>query len=85
MRQGFFKREHTNTVFVLLDTKKCKACWECIKVCSKNVIGQINLPWHKHVKFVNNSECVGCMKCIKICSVNAIVKLHKSDSNEKAH
>ena len=83
MRQGFFKREHTTTPFVLLDTKKCEACWECISVCSKNVIGRINLPWHKHVKFINSSECIGCLKCVKVCSATAIVKHPKSISDEK--
>ena len=85
MRQKFFKSESKSTLFVSLDTKKCEACWECISACSKSVIGRINLPWHKHVKFVNSSECVGCMKCVKVCSANAIVKLPKSDSDEKVH
>jgi formate hydrogenlyase subunit 6/NADH:ubiquinone oxidoreductase subunit I len=77
MRQGFFKREHTSTAFVLLDTKKCIACWKCQEVCSNNVIGRINMPWHKHVKFVNVSNCTGCLKCVKICETNAISKLSK--------
>ena len=77
MRQGFFKREHTNTAFVLLDTKKCEACWKCLDVCTNNVIGRINLPWHKHIRFVNGSACIGCMKCVKICKGGALSKLSK--------
>ncbi|HBX52606.1 MAG: hypothetical protein A2W98_14540 [Bacteroidetes bacterium GWF2_33_38] len=77
MRQGFFKREPTNTAFVLLDTKKCEACWKCLDVCTNNVIGRINLPWHKHIRFVNGSSCIGCMKCVKICKTGAISKLSK--------
>jgi NAD-dependent dihydropyrimidine dehydrogenase PreA subunit len=77
MRQGFFKREHTSTAFVLLDTKKCIACWKCLEVCSNNVIGRINMPWHKHVKFINESSCTGCLKCVKICETTAISKLFK--------
>jgi len=68
------KREQPRTAFVLLDTKKCEACWKCLNVCSKKVIGRINLPWHKHVRFVNGSACTGCLKCVKICTTNAISK-----------
>jgi NAD-dependent dihydropyrimidine dehydrogenase PreA subunit len=78
MRQRFFKREHTNTAFVKLDTKKCEACWKCVEVCSNNVIGKINLPWHKHILIVNESACIGCMKCAKICKTVAITKLNKA-------
>ncbi|MFB6343909.1 ferredoxin family protein [Saccharicrinis sp. FJH62] len=75
MRQNFFKTESKSTSFLGLDTRKCNACWKCINICSKNVIGRINLPWHKHVKFVNRSECIGCMKCVNICTASAIFKL----------
>lgn len=75
MSTGFIKREPARTAFVMLDTKKCEACWKCITVCSKNVIGRINLPWHKHVRFVNKTACVGCMKCVTICASNAISKV----------
>jgi 2-oxoglutarate ferredoxin oxidoreductase subunit delta len=77
MRQGFFKREHARTAFVLLDTEKCEACWKCLNVCTNNVISRINLPWHKHARFTNRSKCSGCMKCAKICTTNAISKLIK--------
>ncbi len=72
MRLRFNNREHTSTAFVLLDTKKCEACWECMNACSHKVIGRINLPWHKHALFINGSECVGCLTCVKICKAGAI-------------
>ncbi len=75
MRQRFIKREHTSTAFVLLDTKKCDACWKCLNVCTNNVIGRINLPWHKHVRFINGGECTGCLKCAKSCKTGAISNL----------
>lgn len=78
MREKFLKSDSKFTSFVSLDTSKCKACWECLNLCAKNVIGRINLPWHKHVKFINSSDCIGCMKCVKVCTANAIVKLPKS-------
>lgn len=76
MRQKFFNRKHTNTAFVLIDTKKCEACWKCLEVCPKNMIGRINLPWHKHIRFVNGNACIGCMKCVKICKTGAITKIN---------
>ena len=77
MRQGFFKQEHTNTAFVVLDTRNCEACWKCLDVCTNDVIGRINLLWHKHVRFINGSACTGCMKCVKICATGAISKRSK--------
>jgi len=77
MRQGFFKRENVSTAFVLLDTKKCEACWECLNVCTNSVIGRINLLWHKHVRFNNESACTGCIKCVKICKTSALTKFIK--------
>ncbi len=83
MRRKFFISKSESKLFVGLDIKKCVACWKCIDVCSKNVIGRINLPWHKHAKFIHSSLCIGCMKCVKVCTANAIVNLRKSDSDEK--
>ncbi len=77
MRQGFFNRKYSSTAFVLLDVKKCEACWKCLEVCTKNVIGRIILPWHKHVRFINGTACVGCLMCVKSCSTGAISKLDK--------
>lgn len=75
MRQKIFKTESKSTAFVILNTKKCEACWKCISFCTKGVIGRINLPWHKHAHFINISECIGCMSCVKVCRNEAIVKL----------
>lgn len=69
-----YQQGHTNTAFVKLDTKKCEACWKCMNVCSNNVISRINLPWHKHAIFVNQSTCAGCIKCVKVCNAGAISK-----------
>lgn len=72
MKQKFFKKEHTSTMYVMLDTKKCEGCWKCLNVCTKHVIGRINLPWHKHALFINGNECIGCMQCVKSCETGAI-------------
>ncbi len=68
----FFRAESTNTSFVRLDTKKCEACWKCIAACPKQVIGKIDLPWHKHSRFENPDRCRGCLNCVKICAYGAL-------------
>ncbi len=77
MRNGFFKREHTSTKFIFLNTKQCEACWKCLEVCTNKVLGRINLPWHKHIRIVNGCACTGCMKCVKFCKTGAISKFDK--------
>jgi uncharacterized Fe-S center protein len=75
MRYGAKMREHKQSEFILLDTAKCIACWKCQEVCLNNVIGRINLPFHKHARINNGSNCTGCLKCVKICEANALCKV----------
>jgi len=74
MKPRFLKREHARTAYVHLDTGKCKACWMCREKCSNNVIGRVNLPWHKHALIVNGRHCIGCLKCLNVCESKAISK-----------
>ena len=67
----FFNREHSRTPFVKLDTRKCKACWECINICSNHVINKIDMPWHKHALIVEPDSCTGCLNCVDICQYGA--------------
>lgn len=60
------------TDYICFDSEKCKACWKCLEVCSKDVFGKINILIHKHIKIVNRDNCTGCLKCIKACSHRAI-------------
>jgi len=43
-----------------------------METCRNNVIGRINLPWHKHAVIVQRERCTGCLKCVNACSVQAI-------------
>jgi 2-oxoglutarate ferredoxin oxidoreductase subunit delta len=61
------KIEKVQTGFVKVNTRNCKACWECINVCPKHVIGKVVFLWHKHITIRNGENCSGCKKCIKIC------------------
>lgn len=67
--------ESTRTAYIHLDTRKCTACWKCLAECKNDVIGRINLPWHKHSRFVNSNECTGCLKCMKVCEPGALTKI----------
>ena len=75
MNPEFFYPEPAKTAFILLDTKKCTACWKCLQICTNDVIGRINLPWHKHVKLVNKKYCTGCLRCVKVCNSGALKKI----------
>lgn len=57
------------TKYVAIDAHhKCKACWECIDQCPRNVLGKVNLlGLHKHAIFKHPEDCIGCGKCIKAC------------------
>ncbi len=63
------------TAFIMLDTKKCKACWKCQEVCTHNVIGRVNMPWHKHALIKAGNNCTGCLKCVDICESNAVYQI----------
>jgi NAD-dependent dihydropyrimidine dehydrogenase PreA subunit len=72
----FFNHEHKRTPFIRLDTQKCKACWKCIKNCSNQVIGKVDLSWHKHALIVEPDACTGCLKCIEVCNNEAYLKVN---------
>jgi 2-oxoglutarate ferredoxin oxidoreductase subunit delta len=67
--------EYARTKYVQLDTRKCKACWKCLDICSNNVIDRINLPFHKHARIINSINCKGSLKCFNVCEYNALSKV----------
>jgi|WetSurMetagenome_2_1015567.scaffolds.fasta_scaffold54052_2 NAD-dependent dihydropyrimidine dehydrogenase PreA subunit len=67
----FFNRKHKRTPFVQLDTRKCKACWKCIKDCTNKVIGKVDFAHHKHALILQPDACTGCLNCISVCQYNA--------------
>ncbi|MDR1135227.1 MAG: 4Fe-4S binding protein [Clostridiales Family XIII bacterium] len=56
-----------STVHIWTNTRKCTACWRCVKVCPKHIIVKAGGLWHKHIAIENPGECIGCKKCIKAC------------------
>lgn len=75
MKPRSARREYASTAYVQLNTRKCKACWKCLEICSNNVIGRVNLPWHKHARIVHSNNCTGCLKCVNVCESNAFSKV----------
>jgi len=61
------KLKKVYTGHVWANTHNCKACWECINTCPKQVIGKVSFLWHKHIVFKNSERCIGCKKCIQAC------------------
>jgi Pyruvate/2-oxoacid:ferredoxin oxidoreductase delta subunit len=78
MKPGFFNHEHIRTPYIQLDTKKCKACWKCITDCPNQVIGKVDLPWHKHAVILKSDSCTGCLKCIHDCPFEAYMQFDKA-------
>jgi ferredoxin len=72
-RKSQYKKEKTmrsrkrSTKYIIADTTKCEACWICIDECEYNVLGKVNLWFHKHIIIKNGDECRGCLKCVSIC------------------
>ncbi len=58
--------------FICLDTRRCNACWDCIEACPKQVLGKIDMIWHRHVIIRNMEACNGCKKCVRACKSGAI-------------
>ena len=63
------------TAHIQLDPHKCQACWQCIEACPREVLGKIDLPFHKHAKIVNPDACIGCKKCVKTCQHGAMTAI----------
>ncbi len=66
------------TAYIHLETRKCRACWECIRACPNDVIGRINLLFHKHARIEHPEKCKGCRKCVKACQEEAISLLNEA-------
>lgn len=63
------------TPYLLANKKLCTACWKCIGVCPKNVIGKVSFLWHKHITIINAQNCTGCNRCVAICPNSVIIPI----------
>ena len=72
------KHNHLIKKFIEYNSRNCKACWQCLSACPNEVIGKIDIFFHKHAKISNPDKCIGCMKCVKSCEYNAIKPINKT-------
>ncbi len=68
-------RERTRrreTKFVRLDPGLCTACWKCLDACPEQVLGRIDLGFHRHARIRYAQACKGCKKCVRVCEPGAL-------------
>jgi 2-oxoglutarate ferredoxin oxidoreductase subunit delta len=64
------------TKYICLETRRCQACWKCLDACSQQVLGKIEIGWHRHVRIRNASACRGCKKCVRVCEAGALTYVY---------
>jgi Pyruvate/2-oxoacid:ferredoxin oxidoreductase delta subunit len=78
MRPVFFTGKHTKSLYVKLNTRKCKACLRCSENCPEQIIGKVDLTWHKHALIIEPHRCSGCLKCVEVCRYDAFSCINKT-------
>ncbi|MCM1501230.1 MAG: 4Fe-4S binding protein [Bacteroidales bacterium] len=68
-------RRRASTGYIALDSRNCKACWECVDACPQKVIGKVKVFSHRHARIVDAESCIGCRKCVKACRYGAILSI----------
>jgi len=77
MKPGFLNCEHTRTPFIQINTRKCKACWKCLENCPNQIVGKVDLRWHKHTLIVKPGLCIGCFKCMEVCENDVFSRIDR--------
>jgi len=60
------------TDYVQLDSSCCEACWKCLEVCPNEVLGKVDVLFHRHAKLRAPEACTGCGRCAKVCESGAL-------------
>ncbi len=60
------------TAYISLDTRLCRACWDCIGACPNGVLDKVKGLFHKHARIARADRCDGCGTCAGICPTQAI-------------
>jgi 2-oxoglutarate ferredoxin oxidoreductase subunit delta len=68
------RRSH-KTNHICIDTRLCEACWTCIEICPNDVLGKIDLKFHRHARIDAAERCTGCAKCVQACPHGAISRI----------
>lgn len=69
----------SGTSFVRFDRSLCEACWECVAACPESVVGKVDLPFHRHARFLDAERCLGCRRCVKVCPTGALSNRRAAD------
>lgn len=69
------------TLYIRLDTSRCKACWDCVQTCPQGVIGKVDLRFHRHARIDRAEDCQGCLLCLDACPHQAILTKEKTHDN----
>jgi Fe-S-cluster-containing hydrogenase component 2 len=59
-----------------MDTGRCEACWDCMVVCPKQVLGKMDILWLRPAVIRNAEACSGCKKCVQACESGVIEYIH---------
>ena len=72
-----------STKYITMDKGKCDACWKCIDECKTEVLGKINIWFHKHIVIKHAEQCNGCRRCIKVCPHGVFTPIVIAKSHRK--
>ena len=72
---------YTETHYIRLDTSRCQACWACVQVCPRRVLGKVDFRFHRHAHIDQAKNCRGCLRCLKACSNQAILARENTYDN----
>jgi 2-oxoglutarate ferredoxin oxidoreductase subunit delta len=64
----------SGTDHVLLDLRRCEACWECVDVCPQGVLAVISFGPHRHAVVEHPDDCTGCLACTNVCEAGALTR-----------
>jgi uncharacterized protein (DUF362 family)/NAD-dependent dihydropyrimidine dehydrogenase PreA subunit len=62
---------HTLSARPIINSKKCKACGECIKICPAKTISMKQYEGKK-AAYINKKNCIRCFCCHEICPFDSI-------------
>ena len=71
-------QRHVVTKYIYINTGLCEACWDCLDVCPKPVLGKLEIGPHRHIHIDDAESCNGCKKCVRACPYHAIEYVYKS-------
>jgi Fe-S-cluster-containing hydrogenase component 2 len=66
------------TSFVTVNAKLCAACWDCVGVCPRGVLGRVVFLWHRHVRVDQPEACTGCQNCVRACKQGALTAVARA-------